>query len=117
MNLRAAPYLRLFIPFVFGLSAGGWLDTPVPGLGYGLMSGALLASALVFFKFHYRYRWTFGAVFSLLLFAAGYYHIVACNEKRQAGHFSRKAEYCHYFAGTIYDAPAKGARVKVPVRV
>lgn len=117
MNLRAAPYLRLFIPFVFGVSAGGWLDTPVPGLGYGLVSGALLASALAFFKFHYRYRWTFGAIFSLLLFAAGYYHIVACNEKRQTDHFSPETAKCRYVVGTVYDAPARGARLKVPVRV
>ncbi len=117
MNLRAAPYLRVFMPFVFGLSLGGWLDTPVPGLGYGLLSGALLIGALAFFKFPYRYRWTFGGVFSLLLFAAGYYHIVAYNEQRQPGHFSSKTGDCHFLVGTVYDSPSRAARVKVPLRV
>lgn len=117
MNLRAAPYLRLFIPFCLGLSAGEWLDVPVPGLGPGLLLGVSITSALAFFKYPYRYRWVFGGAFSVLLFAAGYFRVISHNELRQPGHFSEKLPAGHYFIGTVYDAPSKGARLKVPVQV
>lgn len=117
MNLRATPYLRLFIPFTLGLSAGGWLDQPVPGLGYALAIAACGISFLAVKKFNYRYRWIFGALFSLTVFFAGYFHVVNHNELRQPGHFSQTAAECRYFIGIVYDAPSKGARLKVPVRV
>ena len=117
MNLRAVPYLRLFIPFALGLSAGGWLDVPVPGLGYGLLIGASVVAILAFYSFPYRYRWVFGAVFSPLLFAAGYFHITAYNELRRPGHFSDRVREGRYFIGTVYDAPSKGARWKIPLHI
>jgi competence protein ComEC len=117
MNLRASPYLRLFIPFALGLLLGAWLDKPIPGLGYGLAIAALAACFLALQKFQYRYRWVFGAFAALVLLGAGYFHIVRHNELQQAGHFSEKIKDARYLVGTVYDAPGKGARLKVPVRV
>ncbi|MCE7925255.1 MAG: ComEC family competence protein [Haliscomenobacteraceae bacterium CHB4] len=117
MNLRASPCLRLFIPFALGLFSGGWLDTPVPGLGCALAIAAVFTCFFAFQKYRYRYRWAFGVLFSLTLFSAGYYHIVRHNELRQADHFSEKANGYNYLIGTVYDAPGKGAKLKVPVRV
>lgn len=117
MNLRATPYLRLFVPFALGLVLGGWLDAPIPGLGYGL---AIIAGVVIFLasqKIHYRYRWLFGAVCALGLFGLGYFHIVRYNEIRQVNHFSNKIQGAHFCIGTVYDAPGKGVRLKVPVRV
>jgi competence protein ComEC len=109
--------MRLFIPFALGLSLGAWLDTPVPGIGYVLMSATCAVCWLALQRFHYRYRWIFGVFASLTLFGAGYFHIVRHNEIRRPGHFSEKIKDAHFIIGTIYDAPGKGARLKVPVRV
>ena len=117
MNLRATPCLRLFIPFALGTLSGGWLDKPIPGLGYGLMTAAGAACWLALQKFPYRYRWVFGVFISLVLFAAGYFWAVDHNEARQAGHFSGKIEKSRFLVGTVYDPPGKGAKLKVPVRV
>lgn len=117
MNLRASPCMRLFIPFALGLLSGGWLDTSFPGLGFTLAITACVSCFLALNKFRYRYRWVFGAFFSLTLFLAGFYHVVRYNEIRQSGHFSEKIRTCHYIVGMVYDAPGRGARLKVPLRV
>jgi competence protein ComEC len=117
MNLRASPYLRLFVPFALGLSLGGCLDKPIPGLGYSLAIAACVVCLLALQKFHYRYRWVFGAFAALVLFGAGYFHVVRYNEIRQQGHFSEKIKDARYFVGTVYDAPGKGARLKVPIQM
>lgn len=117
MSIHAAPFLRFIVPFVLGLAIGGWLDVPLPGLGWGLMVGAAIAGFLTVQKFAYRYRWVFGVHLHLLLFAFGYFHIVGHNEVRQPGHFSSKIQDCRYVLGTVYEAPSKGAKMKVPMRV
>lgn len=117
MNLRASPYLRLFVPFALGLALGAWSDTMIPGLGFALMFAACAVLFLALQKFSYRYRWVFGAFCSLTLFFAGYFHVVRYNEMRQPSHFSEKIKDAHYLVGTVYDAPKKGARLKLPVRV
>ncbi|MCB9305030.1 MAG: ComEC family competence protein [Lewinellaceae bacterium] len=118
MNLRATPFMRLFIPFAMGLLAGGWLDIPLPGLGAGLVAGTLIAAVLALLSFPYRYRWIFGTLLFLLFFGAGYFRIVSHNELRSAGHFSNKLPQAHFVIGTVSDAPsAGGVRLKFPVRV
>lgn len=72
---------------------------------------------LAFFKFSYRYRWVFGSLVGLALFFLGYFHIVNYNEIRRPGHFSEKAEECHFFVGTVYSSAGKGAKLKIPVRI
>ena len=117
MNLRASPCMRLFVPFALGLLLGGWLDQPIPGLGSALAIAVCVSCLLALQKFRYRFRWIFGVVFSLTLFMAGYCHVVRHNEIRQSDHFSEKIGNCHYLTGVVYDAPGKGAKLKVPVRV
>lgn len=117
MNLRASPCMRLFVPFALGLLLGGWLDEPIPGLGFALAIAVCGSCFLALKKIRYRFRWLFGSVFSLTLLLGGYYHVVSYNELRQPSHFSDKAATCHYLIGMVCDAPGKGSRLKVPVRV
>ncbi|HRI60517.1 MAG TPA: ComEC/Rec2 family competence protein, partial [Saprospiraceae bacterium] len=117
MNLRASPCMRLFAPFALGLLLGGWLDEPIPGLGYALAVLVCASSLLALKKFRYRHRWIFGSFFSFTLLLAGYYHVVRYNEMRLPSHFSEKIGDCRYLTGVVYDAPGKGAKLKVPVRV
>jgi len=117
VNLRASPCLRLFVPFALGLALGGYSDQPIPGLGFALAISAGVICAIALLKIPYRYRWIFGTFASLVLFGTGYFHVVRYNEIRQAGHFSEKIKDSHYWVGTVYDAPGKGAKLKVPVRV
>ena len=111
------PYLRFIVPFIAGLALGAWLDTPLLYLEWGLMAGATFGSGLATQKFAYRYRWVFGVFVHFLLFGFGYFHIVQYNELRQHGHFSSKIQDSHYVIGTVYEAPSKGAKMKIPVLV
>ncbi|MFN0176871.1 MAG: ComEC/Rec2 family competence protein [Saprospiraceae bacterium] len=111
------PYLRFIAPFVTGLALGGWLDIPFPGLDLVLIVGAALGALLAIQKIPYRYRWAFGAYIHLLLFGFGYFHIVSHNELHQPAHFTSKIQDCHYFLGTVYEAPSKGAKMKILVHI
>ena len=109
--------MRLFIPLALGILLGGWMDEPAPGLGYALAIAAGACCILALQKFRYRFRWIFGFVLSLVLVLAGYFHAVNHNELRQPGHFSESVAAGHYLTGVVYDAPGKGSRLKVPLRV
>ncbi|MEI6409891.1 MAG: ComEC/Rec2 family competence protein [Bacteroidota bacterium] len=117
MHARAYPFLRLLAPFLIGLSLGGHFDMPLPGLGRVLLTGAMLAILFAFGQYPYRFRWIFGAYLSLWLVGAGYFHIVQRHEMRQAAHFSTQLPTACYISGLVYDAPSKGARLKIPIRV
>jgi len=117
MNPHGNPYLRFIIPFIAGLAIGAWLEAPVPGLDAALMTGAGMGALLSVQKFAYRYRWIFGAYTHVLLLGFGYFHIVGHNELRQPGHFAANIQSARYILGTVYEAPAKGTKMKVPVQV
>jgi competence protein ComEC len=117
MNPHGIPYLRFIVPFVAGLALGAWLDTPLPYLDWGLMIGAALGTLLAVQKFAYRLRWIFGAYVHFLLLGFGYFHIVQFKEIRLPKHFAPQIHACHYFLGTVYEAPSKGTKMKVPLRV
>jgi competence protein ComEC len=117
MSAHAVPYLRLVFPFVIGLSLGGVFDLPLPYLPQVLLLAAALAAGLAQVRMPYRLRWLFGAYVHLLLAAFGYFHIVSYHEGRQEGHFSKLGVPVRYFVGTVYDAPSRGGKVKVPLRV
>ena len=117
MNPHGIPYLRFIIPFIVGLALGAWLDIPLIGLDWALMTGAVLGALFAIQKIPFRFRWVFGAYIHLLLLGFGYFHIVSHNELRQPAHFAPSIQNCHYFLGTVYDAPSKGAKMKIPVHV
>lgn len=117
MNPHAVPYLRFLIPFAIGVAWGGCVDAPIPRLGLGLLLATLVAVWLANQKFSYRYRWVFGGYIHLLLLLGGYWLTVRHNEIRQPDHFSAFAANGRYFVGTVYEAPSKGAKSKVPLRV
>lgn len=117
MNLHGIPYLRFIIPIILGLLLGACLDKPVPYLDVGLLLAALLGSLLAVQKIPYRFRWVFGSYVHVLLFAFGYHQIVQFNEMRKPGHFSEALSGTHYFIGTVYETPSKGAKMKVPIRM
>ena len=111
------PYLRFILPFIIGLALGAWLETPVPGLDVGLLVGAALGSLLAIQKIPFRYRWVFGTYVHVLLLCFGYFHTISYNELRQPGHFASRIPDCHYIIGTVYEAPSRGSKMKIPIRV
>ena len=117
MNPHGIPYLRFIVPFIVGLALGAWLDIPLIGLDCALMAGAVFGALLAIQKIPFRFRWVFGAYIHLLLLGFGYFHIIIHNELRQPAHFAPNIQDCHYFLGTVYDAPSKGAKMKIPVHV
>jgi competence protein ComEC len=72
---------------------------------------------LAYRRFDYRYRWIFGTGLSLWCFAACYYHIVSYDESKLPRHFSTQLNGPVWMIGLVNDAPSKGARLKVPIRV
>lgn len=117
MNLRNIPFLRLFLPFALGLALGGWLDRPLPGLGWALALGVGAVWLLASRGYAHGRRWQFGLAAHGVLVLAGYAHIVWHNEFRRPDHFSYQLREPRVFVGTVYDAPGKGARLKIPVRL
>jgi len=117
MNPRAYPYLRLLVPFACGIALGAWRDVYIPGLDIVLLLGGAFAFLLASFQFPYHFRWVFGVYISVWLILAGYYHVVQHHEGRQRFHFSSFLQNGTCIIGTVYGAPSKGARVKIPVRV
>jgi competence protein ComEC len=117
MNPGSYPYLRLLIPFACGLALGGAFDKPIPGSEAMLLAGMFAIFALAFRRFDYRYRWVFGTTLFCWCLLAGYYHIVSYNECRRPDHFSTCIDGVTWIVGQVYEAPSKGARLKIPVRV
>ncbi len=117
MNPRHIPFFRLFLPWAVGIVAGAQLDVPIPGLGYGLLAsgGVLALSARM--RYAYRFRWTYGVLLALTLTGAGYWHVIQHDERREPQHFSQRCPGAVVFSGTVYDAPGKGLRLKIPLRL
>ena len=117
MNTRAVPSLRLLTPFALALALGGCYDYYFPWLGTSLVVAAPFLYLLAGWQAPYRQRWIYGLAFSIWCFGFGYFHLVAHNETRQLDHFAAKIGEAHYLVGTIYEAPARGTKMKVPLLV
>ncbi|MCY7330296.1 MAG: DUF4131 domain-containing protein, partial [Saprospiraceae bacterium] len=117
MNTRAVPSLRLLTPFALALALGGCYDYYFPWLGTSLVVAAPFLYLLAGWQATYRQRWIYGLAFSIWCFGFGYFHLVAHNETRQLDHFAAKIGEARYLVGTIYEAPARGTKMKVPLLV
>ncbi|MFN0015751.1 MAG: ComEC/Rec2 family competence protein [Saprospiraceae bacterium] len=117
MNQRQIPFLRLIIPWLAGTAAGAIFDVPIPGMKYGLMAGAIVLLLLANWRFTYRFRWAFGACAFALVFATGFWLANQHDERRQAAHFAGVCPNAELFTGIVSDAPVKGTRLKIRLRV
>ncbi|MBK6933461.1 MAG: ComEC family competence protein [Saprospirales bacterium] len=117
MHQRQIPFLRLFLPWAAGIVAGVWQDRPVPGLAQGLLAAAAFMLFFVRIRYAYRFRWVFGLLVAVVLFLAGYWHAVQYDERKQANHFSHSGAAVQYFTGIVYDAPSRGSKIKIPLRL
>jgi competence protein ComEC len=117
MNHRSTPYLRLIVPFIIGIALGGWLDY-LPDCLLGLLIASVVSSMyLAVRRYKYRYRWFFGANLFVCLFLAGYYLTVQHSALRQADHFMYQPQTGRYWVGVVYEAPTRGAKTKIPLRL
>lgn len=117
MNTRQIPFLRLLLPWAAGIAAGAWVNRPLPGLAYGLLAGCVLLILMAKRRYDYRLRWLFGVWLFFLLLGAGYYAGQTHDERHQERHFARVCPDANFFIGVVYDAPSKGTRLKVPLRL
>jgi competence protein ComEC len=118
MNYRSVPFLRFVVPFLIGIAWAAHRDQAVQGLGLALALGLLLALALAGMRYAYRYRWVYGAFLALMLLGGGYYRTASHNELRQPGHFAQHlGDAAQYVLGTVYEAPSRGSKLKIPLRV
>ena len=116
MNLRDKPFLRLIVPFCLGIYCG---ENPLPvSLPPALWAIPVLASVLLAFsRYQYRFRWVFGAVLMCCLFCGGFFLSASFNELGNPVHFSKCNLKISRFVAEVTEAPAYGARVKIPVRM
>ena len=117
MHPRHIPFLRLFLPWLAGIAAGAYLEAPVPGLEYGLIAGSILLILSARMRYAYRFRWVYGTLLALILSGAGYWHVLRHDERRQEQHFRQVCPESVVLAGVVYDAPVKGLRIKIPLRL
>ncbi|MFM7153532.1 MAG: ComEC/Rec2 family competence protein, partial [Bacteroidota bacterium] len=116
MNLRDKPFLRLIVPFCLGIYCG---ENPLPvSLPPALWAIPVLVSVLLAFsRYQYRFRWVFGAVLMCCLFCGGFFLSASFNELGNPVHFSKCNSKISRFVAEVTEAPAYGARVKIPVRM
>ncbi|MCC6463058.1 MAG: ComEC family competence protein [Saprospiraceae bacterium] len=117
MHPRHIPFVRLLLPWGLGILLGAWLNRPFPGLALGLVAGFLLLLFLAKRRYAYRFRWLFGGLAGLLLLGAGYFHTVWHDERMQPDHFARQCPGARVFVGVVYDAPSRGNKLKIPLRL
>ncbi|MCS7037938.1 MAG: ComEC family competence protein, partial [Saprospiraceae bacterium] len=68
-------------------------------------------------KQSFRFRWVYGAVLVVWLLAVGYWHVTEHDERRLPAHFARVCPDAAVFIGVVNDAPDKGGKVKIPLRI
>ncbi len=120
MNPRLAPFVRLLLPFVVGIILADALALPAPNaVVYGLLSTMFVLVLAAWRRFAYRWRWLYGSASTLLLIAAGYIHTTLHDERTQPAHFAGVATLPQklFILATVYEAPSRGGKVKVPLRV
>ncbi len=117
MSPRAIPALRLLGPFALALGISGHNDYYLPWLGTLLAVSAPVIYLLASWQFDYRHRWVYGLLFSIWWFGFGYYHLADYHETRLPDHFAPQIQQVRYVVGSIYAAPAHGAKLKVPLLV
>lgn len=117
ISLAYAPYVRIVVPLSLGIILSSWLEYLPPYSGCIITLSALGVAYLSEQQYEYRNRWMFGTVYATFLVLFGYCYSLWYNELNQSTHFSKQEQPVQYSVGTIYEAPSKGNRLKVPVRV
>ncbi len=117
MSPHEIPFVRLLVPLLAGIALGSAVDVSIEGLWLGLLLGG---SGIVWLggqKQAFRYRWVYGSVVAAWLLAAGYWHVVERDERRLPEHFTKICPNAIAFVGIVNDAPDKGGKVKIPLRI
>jgi competence protein ComEC len=120
LNWRELPFVRILLPFIAGILLAFYLNVKIPGLEillYGLTALVLLYSKV---RGLYRYRWLYGAGFSLMFLAFGYSLTLRHNELNDDAHFSKIQTPAteNIVAGRVNDAPVKKAAwIKIELKI
>lgn len=118
MNWRETPLLRLLLPFALGIALADWFAAWLPLPMVWLSVGLLVVLALANRNYQYGTRWVFGVVLYVFLLLFGYAYALSFNELCRVGHFSEKpGQPLHFAVGILDDVPAKGTRLRVPVKI
>lgn len=117
MSPHEIPFIRALVPFLTGIALGSTIEVPIPGLWIGLLVGGIGLVRLALLKQSFRYRWVYGLVLAAWLLAAGYWHSVAYDERNLPAHFTKVCPDAVVFIGIVNDAPDRGNKVKVPLRI
>jgi competence protein ComEC len=117
MSPHEIPFVRLLAPFLAGIALGSVVEVSVEGLWLGLLVGGLGIVWLGGQKQSFRYRWVYGVVVGMWLLVAGYWHVVEYDERRLPKHFTKICPDAAVFVGVVNDAPDKGGKVKIPLRI
>lgn len=118
-GLRQMPFLRVAIPFIFGILFSIYFDKWHSFFFIFLLLSFTTLCFFQFFKNQYKRRWLFGLSMSLFVFSVAYYRTWSINELHDKSHFSHYlSDKKLYFEGQIADMPViKGKRVKTKIKV
>ena len=116
-TVRTIPFVRIGLPFVFGIICGIGYDQPAPHLKWPLAFGIILLLILARRQYDYKFRWVFGVYAYMVLGLAGFYHTLNHNESYDPEHFSKVAPDAMYYVGVIQEQPGKGDRIKCILRI
>lgn len=117
MSPHEIPLVRLLVPFMAGIAAGVAIERPWAELWVVLLVSAPVWMWWGVRRHSFRFRWVYGVVLSVWMAALGYWYSGAYDERSLPRHFAKVCPSAVVFVGVVADAPDKGGKVKVPLRV
>ena len=122
INWQSVPFIRLVIPFGFGIWCNNQIEQPLPFSIFSLAVLLLVALAMLTLKFRYYQPWIVGLWLNVLLFALGWQLVFWHNPTNSATHYQQliheKPRASKYWViGEVINIPTTKRTTKVELSV
>ena len=122
INWQSVPFIRLVIPFGFGIWCNNQIEQPLPFSIFSLVALLLVALAMLTLKFRYYQPWIVGLWLNVLLFALGWQLVFWHNPTNSATHYQQfiheKPRASKYWViGEVINIPTTKRTTKVELSV
>ncbi len=104
LNWRELPFVRLLLPFIFGILTATFLNVKVTGLLF-LLLFVLLGLLVLHQNKSFQYRWLFGFILSVFFFLLAYQFTYQHRTLNHQTHFEKALAAKNMFVGKVLDVP------------
>lgn len=116
-NWREIPFVRLIIPYLFGLGLALYLDDTIGALPLLLLALFIPLVLLGILKIKYRLRWWYGPLLYFFLFGFGYQMGSQENELLDGNHFQKYIGQENTILAVVDNFPKAGKKIKLRGKV